>query len=251
MADLRGYVEGLIGFEGDGTNVVANPAGTPTDNLETIQIGDAIYNVGGGGEEIVPTPTTVDRGKYLRVKSNANELEYININELPSSERANAGDVLTHTINGDSWLPPAKELPTYNSGDNGKVLGVSSGALAWVEQSGGGGGVSYSTDEQDTGLTWIDGSPIYQKTIVLTNLSLQSGSNNFTLSSFNIYDVKYVIEEPTGFLKVSESDIRTYPFGSSYSLRIYATPTNLVIERTGTNISLAELTTTIRYIKNV
>jgi hypothetical protein len=30
---------------------------------------------------------------------------------------------------------------------------------------GGGGGVSYSTNEQDTGLTWIDGKVIYQKTI--------------------------------------------------------------------------------------
>lgn len=31
--------------------------------------------------------------------------------------------------------------------------------------SSGGGGISYSTTEQDTGLTWIDGSKIYQKTI--------------------------------------------------------------------------------------
>lgn len=31
--------------------------------------------------------------------------------------------------------------------------------------SGGGGGVSYSTEEQDTGLTWIDGKKIYQKTV--------------------------------------------------------------------------------------
>ena len=38
----------------------------------------------------------------------------------------------------------------------------------YVETEGGdtpaGGGVNYSTDEQDTGLTWIDGSKIYQKT---------------------------------------------------------------------------------------
>ena len=34
-----------------------------------------------------------------------------------------------------------------------------------VRYSGGGGGVDYSTTEQDTGLKWIDGSAIYQKTI--------------------------------------------------------------------------------------
>lgn len=33
----------------------------------------------------------------------------------------------------------------------------------------GGGGVNYSTTEQDTGLKWIDGKPIYQKTIVKNN----------------------------------------------------------------------------------
>ena len=31
---------------------------------------------------------------------------------------------------------------------------------------GGGGGVSYTEAEQDTGLTWIDGDPIYKQTFV-------------------------------------------------------------------------------------
>lgn len=31
-----------------------------------------------------------------------------------------------------------------------------------------GGGINYSTTEQDTGLTWIDGKKIYQKTYSLT-----------------------------------------------------------------------------------
>lgn len=35
----------------------------------------------------------------------------------------------------------------------------------------GGGGVSYSTEEQDTGLTWIDGKKIYQRTFVKTNIA--------------------------------------------------------------------------------
>lgn len=32
---------------------------------------------------------------------------------------------------------------------------------------GGGGGVNYSLDEQDTGLQWLDGKPIYQKTLTV------------------------------------------------------------------------------------
>ncbi len=35
----------------------------------------------------------------------------------------------------------------------------------------GGGGISYSTEEQDTGLTWIDGKKIYQKTFSKTNIA--------------------------------------------------------------------------------
>lgn len=175
MADLRGYVEGLINFDGEGggTTVIANPEGTPTDELNSIQVDNTIYSVGGGGESIVPTPTDVDRGKYLGVKSSANELEYRSINELPNSEGASAGTVLTHTVSGDRWLPPVKELPTYTTGDNGKVLGVSSGALSWVAQSGGGGGVNYSTEEQEIG-TWIDGSKVYQITLSLNNTQIKT-----------------------------------------------------------------------------
>lgn len=42
----------------------------------------------------------------------------------------------------------------------------------YVETEGGdtpAGGVSYSTEEQDTGLTWVDGSKIYQKTLFIEN----------------------------------------------------------------------------------
>lgn len=46
--------------------------------------------------------------------------------------------------------------------------------------SSGGGGISYSTTEQATGLTWIDGKPIYQKTFVVT------GANYIDISELNI-----------------------------------------------------------------
>ena len=38
-----------LGSGGGGTTVIANPTGTPTDELETIQIGNDIYEVVGGG----------------------------------------------------------------------------------------------------------------------------------------------------------------------------------------------------------
>ena len=180
MADLRGYVEGMINFNdggGGGTTVIANPEGTPTDELNSIQVDNTIYSVGGGGESIVPTPTSADRGKYLGVKSGADELEYRTVRDLPNSEGASAGTVLTHTISGDSWLPPAKELPPYSTVQNDKVLGVHNGALEWVDQSSGGGGVIYSSDEQEIG-TWIDGeTPVYSRTIYIPNPVMDSRTN--------------------------------------------------------------------------
>lgn len=43
-----------------------------------------------------------------------------------------------------------------------------------------GGGIDYSTTEQDTGVRWIDGKPIYQKTFVISN------NNYVDISELNI-----------------------------------------------------------------
>ena len=45
---------------------------------------------------------------------------------------------------------------------------------AFADMEGAGGGVDYSTDEQDTGLKWIDGSAIYQKTFDVQSITLGS-----------------------------------------------------------------------------
>lgn len=47
---------------------------------------------------------------------------------------------------------------------NNQVLKYNSTSQKW-ENGTGGGGIDYSTDEQDTGLKWIDDKPIYQKTV--------------------------------------------------------------------------------------
>lgn len=194
MADLRGYVEGMIGFEGGGTTVVANPTGTPTDDLESIQIEDTIYNVGGSN---IPTPTDTDRGKYLGVKSNANELEYREVNEVPNITGVEVGNVLTRTTSGYMWSAPESELPSYSTAQNDKVLGVHNGALEWVEQSGG-GSVEYSTNEHVVG-TWIDGRDVYEKTIYYASLQGRGSfliDDTLTSSDVDIFlaqDVSYIV----------------------------------------------------------
>lgn len=61
--------------------------------------------------------------------------------------------------------------------------------LAEAEQSGG-GGVDYSTDEQDTGLKWIDGKKIYQKTLTFKTAS----DNNITSYTHSIANIDKVID---------------------------------------------------------
>lgn len=47
------------------------------------------------------------------------------------------------------------------------------------DSSGGGGGISFSTVEQNTGIKWIDGNDIYQKTISF-NSAVTISQNNWT-----------------------------------------------------------------------
>lgn len=59
---------------------------------------------------------------------------------------------------------------------------------------GGGGGISYSLTEQDTGLTWVDGSKIYQKTYAIN--SAVTVNNSYQNMSFidNASSISVIID---------------------------------------------------------
>jgi len=61
--------------------------------------------------------------------------------------------------------------------------------------SSGGGGIDYSTNEQDTGLKWIDGKPIYQKTFIITQ--------NDTWEDLTSLNIDTCIEQKGTFNSVS------------------------------------------------
>lgn len=61
-----------------------------------------------------------------------------------------------------------------------------------LEEGGGGGGLpDYSTDEQDTGQKWIDGSKIYRK--VFSNLSASLVSGQAVDTTVDISDVAKIL----------------------------------------------------------
>lgn len=92
------------------------------------------------------------------------------------------------------------DLPEVTSADNGKVLGVVEGS--WNKMDAPAGGVNYSTTEQDTGLKWIDGKTIYQKTVVKSD-SITSGVDNAVLHGIDnideVIDYDAVMIETSGY----------------------------------------------------
>jgi len=66
---------------------------------------------------------------------------------------------------------------------------------------GGAGGVHYLTDEQATGLAWITGAPIFQKTIVLGSLA---GAHEVKRVAHNISGLTYVVSVEAMVSRYSE-----------------------------------------------
>lgn len=75
---------------------------------------------------------------------------------------------------------------------SGQVLAWNGTKFVNVDQSGGSSGVDYSFDEQNTGIKWIDGSDIYQKTIRISNYSV-SLSNNAWTNIVQVHGLSYIL----------------------------------------------------------
>ena len=81
----------------------------------------AIKQIAESAASILPSRSSADAGKVLKVDSDG-DLEWGTDEALPSG--GNIGDVLTKTVTGPGWFPPAKELPVSTAGDAGKALVV-------------------------------------------------------------------------------------------------------------------------------
>lgn len=104
--------------------------------------------------------------------------------------------------------------------------------------------VSYSTIEQDTGLTWINGSPIYQKTVEIPNVS--TNNNNSVVHGVNLKQAIGVegmqIQTNGNFLVIPSGDS-----DGAYDNRIVITDTHLIFYSGSATIGSAYFT--IKYLK--
>ena len=166
MGTLEGYVEGMINLSGGG--------GGGTSNYNDLENKPSINNV-----ELSGNKTTED----LNISYN-DLLNKPYINNMPPSTGADIGDVLTHTSDGDEWAAPEKELPVISVADEGKVLTVSNGEAVW----GSSGGINYSSSEKVIG-TWIDGKPLYQKTIEFSDFPSDSWTSFLVNQNSNLVEL--------------------------------------------------------------
>ncbi len=178
-----------------GSSVTPNPTDPATDTLTSIEIDGTVYNVGGGGsgytEEVIysATPTTAAPSTLTLTKPYT-DFDMLLFNLYRSADGVmNKYDrvVLTSKLS----LNDRIQLITYNEwasydittttsftliNENSMYIGSVVG-LKFGQGSGSGGSseINYSTTEHKVG-TWIDGSDIYEKTIILR----ENGIDNYT-----------------------------------------------------------------------
>jgi hypothetical protein len=125
------------------------------------------------------------------------------------------GQVLSYDANADEWVNSSSASPSsiasmsdtdIQSPTDGQALVYNSTSAKWENASGGGGSThTYSTTEQVVG-TWIDGKPIYEKTISFTNQT--SSFSDFVTIEY-ISDVGTVISMDWTAYRISNDSYYT------------------------------------------
>ena len=177
---------GTITIDDTPTDIYAPTPPDAVSYTEVQQSGTKIgtITIGSTSTDIyAPTPVTTLRG----------------LSDVELNPYITTGNVLM--FNGSKWGDSVLPIRTFPIGSltdvditsvsNGQILKYNSTSEKWEnanESGGGGGGIDYSTTEQDTGIDWIDGRSIYQKTYSLTNVGqgVVLLDSSFTTSLYDI-----------------------------------------------------------------
>lgn len=181
-----------------GTEVVPNPQGTPTADLNTIGIGGDIFNIagsgGGGGNvygafidtnRVIKANTSVASGTtdtYTATEDCAIHIMFVG-STTASRAYIDGVEVETHYASGVAYVTHVLyirrgQVFSLSSGDNSTnytVYGLTFGTQNIFTPQ------IYSTEERCVGV-WIDNKPLYQKTIEFTNVS-KSGTVSFGIAN--------------------------------------------------------------------
>lgn len=140
--------------------------------------------------------------------------------------------------NGTMGLVPA---PLASQGDYDKFL-KGNGRWASVIRP-----INYSLEEQDTGIKWVDGKSIYQKTIYIA--SVPSGDHNYPHDISNLDSVIKLF----GFCKFQSNTNLPLPYypvsGNTYGITLGNVTTSLFKIQCGGSMSITDVYVTIQYTK--
>lgn len=192
--DATKWERTTAGEEGaGGSDVEANPQGTPTDDLEKIGINGTIYNIagsgGGGGNvygafvdtnRVIQATTSVASGTtdtYTATEDCAIHIMFVG-STTASRAYIDGVEVETHYASGVAYVTHVLyirrgQVFSLLSGDNSTnytVYGLAFGTQNIFTPQ------IYSTEERCVGV-WIDNKPLYQKSIAFDNTS----SNNLSI----------------------------------------------------------------------
>ena len=211
---------GPTGPAGTGTEVIANPTGTPTGPLTSIQIDGDIYSISGGGGSGGHTIED-GTGTDMTARSNLQFKGLIGVSDDSTNDRTVAEVKAAAAADMDDIVTPLPPAPVS-------------------------GGVIYSTTEQIIG-QWIDGKPLYQKTIDYG--TLPNNATKYVAHNIANVDVIWVYDglayNPTS---TYYNYIQFSSPGSGSAFTTFANGTNIAIT-TGTNRSTMTATVTLRYTK--
>ena len=249
------HITGVYGVKLGGSSVTPNPQGTPTDTLSTIEIDGTIYDIegsgggGGSGDKFVTytkSVTTNSNGWWFIEDENGNILDtntYIIVDI--SIENDYKYDVLWSQYDNDGTDCYLATLFQINDGFSVRSSNTKTWTITYAKKdfSSVGGGIDYSTSEQDTGLKWIDNKPIYQKTIHYSGTITSSAIVDNLLTTSNI---DYFVCTELSYI------VNNSYRGSGFQIEVNITSNGITVDKNnapgGVN-SISDIYATIRYTK--
>lgn len=240
---------------GGGTEVVANPSGEATDDLETIKIGNTVYDIPGGGggmvmmsdyysedEQVVGrwtdgkpiyqktiiynTPFNISNGSWYTSTETYSNINLINAIIVNSSFAVYTGSIVViennHLVIGNqTHNQPMSNIKyiilQYTKTTDAPGTGPTKGNLIYLP-------ALYSEEEREVGV-WTDGKPLYQKTI---KININSTSNAYAHNINNVNNI-FINHSATFFIS-SNGSVENYYSGGYSDSGEYVNGYNKIIQ---------------------
>lgn len=262
---------GITGGGGGGSEVTITPVLTEGEKIADYSINGESGSLYAPEAEALPSTIVT---KALRKYNDTSQTKILTITTLDTENSQEVSQDIYAPSPVQCWYTPGLEQDyqigqfTYGGVTQNVYIPyfqrpLTAGANITIDQnnvisaSSGGGGVNYSTAEQDTGITWIDGSHIYQKTVKLENIALTAAAFITRNVSDYFSDVSVLISYESIILSKNTNAYYLMPYSLSGNLEPYSANVSIVgneIDITTGNQFTAintDIYITLKYTKSV